>query len=250
MRLRLVAGSDIARLGVWDAARLPDSPPHRRTPVHQAEIQADANNGVLYIIETGADGTDTIDLYVDECPPPGLIRHFCQIGEKRLLVVASGKIRVDGLEYYRAPPETTPLANLVELPSGDYGITCWANTEEEVSGGPSEEALRAAMGEAEHLYYRRRHRHTGLGCLGLLLFPVLWPWLGWKWSLAIAGVVVLGWFHFREWWLKRDLRFQAARRKHEQLMGQHATECSATMILVLRRLTDRNGLTGGSVRRH
>lgn len=250
MKVRIEAGSDIAQLGVWDAARQTDVLSQNKVKARKQALQADATNGVLFIIDTGADGNDTIDFYFEESPPPDLIRNFRQVGEERLLVIASGRINVDGLEYYRTPLETASMSNLVELPAGDYGITCWVNTDEEIPAGPSEEALRAAIGEADRHYYRQRNRHTGLGCLGILLFPVLWPSLGWKWSLALACVVVLGWFHVREWWLKRDTRYQTALQKHQELMGKHATDGPATMILVLRRLTDRDGLTGGSVRVH
>jgi hypothetical protein len=231
---------------------MPAAPPARLRPVLYARgtkpVQADIAQGVVFLIKTGADGSGPVDIHLDENVTPAQFAQFRVVGQEHLLVLASGQLGVDGMEHYRAEDNQLAPANVLAVPPGDYGITCLVNTDEEsASGAPTEEALRSALGADDLRYYRTAARRTQLGCVAVFLFPLLWPFVGWKLSLVCGLILMIGWTHAREWWLKRDARYQAIHGKYLKLMKSSADEGPATVVLILRRLASPAGLTGGSV---
>jgi hypothetical protein len=244
MKARFDAGSDIAMIGAWDAER-GSTPFTASESKHIPEtLDADAAAGRLFFVRTGGDGGWPVDVYIDEAIPGDVQTQLVPAGGEFLLALPSGKLVVDGVEYYRAKPAPGSDGS-VAVPPGRYSIRCYTAKDEE-RPPKSEEALEKLVGRKELAHYDRMNV---AGCLGgastLLLFPILAFPLGWKVALAVTIVVFVSFFHVREWVLKRNARYQrldqvipAFRRENEDPL----------FVFELRTIADRGVLTrGGSV---
>src|SRR5512133_1821196 len=94
MKARVDAGTDVAMIGAWDADR-----------------GADAEQGHIFVLHTGADGGGPVDVYIDEPVPADVMQRLTPIGDELVLALPSGTLIVDGVEHYRARKANEALAS-------------------------------------------------------------------------------------------------------------------------------------------
>jgi hypothetical protein len=247
MKARVDAGTDVAMIGAWDLDRgaQPFSPEEYRRL--SDTLDADAEQGHLFVLHTGADGGGPVDVYIDEPVPEETVAGLTPLGDALILALPSGKLIVDGVEYYRArKPDAARSSRAVTVPAGDYLLRCYTPRDDEQEAAPRpEHDLEAIVGKDELRYYERVTRSGCLIGFGLLLlFPVLGPLAGWRIAFATTVVAVIGFFYVREWVLRRNSRFARVR---EAVTAHRLGAQEPTFVLELRRIEDRAGLTGGSV---
>lgn len=247
MKARFDAGTDVAMIGAWDLERgaQPFAPEEYRRL--SDTLDSDAEQGHLFVLHTGADGGGPVDVYIDEPVPDETMADLTPLGASLVLALPSGKLIVDGVEYYRArKSDATRSSRAVAVPAGDYLLRCYTPKDEEQEAAPgTEHDLEAIVGKDELRYYERVTRSGCLvGLVLLLLFPVLGPLAGWRIAFATTIVAVIGFFYVREWVLRRNQRFTRVR---EAVTAHRLGAQEPTFILELRRIEDRAGRTGGSV---
>jgi hypothetical protein len=157
---------------------------------------------------------------------------------------------VGGVEDYRSSdPKITADDSVVAIPPGDYAVACFEARDPELSGfvHPTAEQIQAALGDEEYRYLQRVERIQLWNALHVLWFPALWLLIGWKWALGIALVIwaVVG--NVQERWIARNARYQAAIQRRNEVIRQAKRGEDPTLILTLRRVTERGKLRGGSV---
>jgi hypothetical protein len=244
MRARVDAGTDVAMIGAWDARR-DDQPfsPDKFAQV-QALIEADATNGDLFLIHTGADGGGPVDVVIDEPIPAEEIARLKPIEGLRRLSVPSGALRIGGVEYYRAPkPRGRPDA--VAIPSGDYAMAAFVPLDEEAEA-PSEAALRDKVGAEQLKTYDRINMAVVMGGFAApsLALLVLVPAYGWKIAVPVAIAAFLAWFPATQWILRRSGSYM---RMHEVAIDFRLRQGPPALVLSLRKLGAEEKLAGGSV---
>ncbi len=247
MKARFDAGTDVAMIGAWDLDR--GAQPFSAEEYKQlsATLDADAEQGHLFVLHTGADGGGPVDVYIDEPVPAETVARLTPLGGELVLALPSGKLMVDGVEYYRArKPDPAQASRAISVPTGDYLLRCYTPKDAEQDVTPrSEHELEAIVGKNELRYYERVTRGgCVIGLLLLLLFPILGPFAGWRIAFATTVVAALGFFYVREWALRRNPRFARIREAVTtfRLQGQ-----DPTFVLELRQIQDRAGLKGASV---
>jgi len=246
MKARFDAGTDVAMVGAWDLERgvQPFSPEEFRR-LSEA-LDADAAQGHLFVLHTGVDGGGPVDVYIDEPVPDETVAGLTPTGDALVLALPSGKLIVDGVEYYRAKkPDATRSSRAVTVAPGDYLLRCYMPADEEEEAAPrAEHDLEATIGKDELRYYERVTRSGCLiGLVLLLLFPVLGPLAGWRIAFATTVVAVIGFFYVREWVLRRNERFARIR---EAVTAHRLGTQEPTFVLELRRIEDRAGRPGAS----
>ena len=240
MKARFDAGTDVAMIGAWDAARGAEPFSAEEFKRLSDTLDADAAAGHIFVLHTGADGGGPVDVYVDEPIPADVLERLTTLGEPCLLSLPSGRLDVDGAEHYRArKPDAGRSNRAVAVPAGDYLLCCYAPKDEEGEATPrSERDLEAVVGAGELRYYERV---TRLGCLGgivlLLLFPLLWPLIGAKLAAAATIAVVVAYFSVRERVLRRSPRFA---RLRETITAFRLERQDPTFVLELRRTETDN----------
>jgi len=247
MKARFDAGTDVAMVGAWDldhGARPFSAEEFKRLP---EALDADAAEGKLFVLHTGADGGGPVDVYVDEPVPAETMADLTPLGDALVLALPSGRLVVDGVEHYRArKADPTSASRAVAVPPGEYLLRCYTPPDEEqgVPTAPGHD-LESAVGKDELRYYERVTRSGCVIGLGLLLlFPILGPLAGWRIAFATTVIAVIGFFYAREWLLRRNERFARIR---EAVTAHRLGAQEPTFVLALRRIEDRAGLTGGSV---
>jgi hypothetical protein len=244
MKARTDAGTDVAMIGAWDAQR--GSTPFTASELrHLSEtLEAEAAEGHLFLLHTGADGGGPVDLYIGEAIPGEIRDRLVASDGEFLLVLPSGALVVGGAEDYRSPKaQITAPNSSVSVPPGEYALRCYTPNDEEQSPR-SEGELRKLVGSADLKYYDRINSGGCLvGSLSLLLFPILSFPLGWKVALAITAVVFLSFFPALQWILKRSARYQ---RLDKVVPAFRLQSQDPTLVFELRPIRDRAGLKGGS----
>jgi len=247
MKARFDAGTDVAMIGAWDLERgaRPFSPDEVQRLAEA--LDADAAEGWLFVLHTGADGGGPVDVYLDEPVPDDTSARLTPLGTSLVLALPSGKLIVDGVEYYRGrKADPARASRAVAVPPGDYLLRCYTPKDDEgdVPSG-SRADLEAIIGKDELRYYERVTRSGCLiGVVLLLLFPILGPLAGWRIAFATTVVAVIGFFYVREWVLRRNERFARVR---ETVTAHRLGAQEPAFVLELRRIEDRAGPTGGSV---
>ena len=247
MKARFDAGTDVAMIGAWDLDRgaQPFSTDESRRL--SDTLDRDAQEGHLFVLHTGADGGGPVDVYIDEPVPDETLASLTPVGDPLILALPSGKLVVDGVEYYRTrKADAAHASRAAAVPAGDYLLRCYTPKDEEQEAAPrAEHDLEAIVGKAELRYYERVTRSGCLiGLVLLLLFPILGPLAGWRIAFATTVVAVIGFFYVREWLLRRNPRFARVR---EVVTAHRLGAQEPTFVLELRRIEDRAGLAGGSV---
>jgi hypothetical protein len=247
MKARFDAGTDVAMIGAWDLGR--NAQPFTAEEFKRLTdtLDADAEQGHLFVLHTGADGGGPVDVYVDEPVPDVARARLTPLGDALVLALPSGTLIVDGVEFYRArKPDATLSSRAVAVPAGDYLLRCYTPEDDDQEAAPRPaHDLEAIVGSDERRYYERVTRSGCLIGLGLLLlFPILGPLAGWRIAFATTVVAVIGFFYVREWVLRRNPRFT---RLREAVTAHRLGSQEPTFVLELRRIEDREGRTGGSV---
>jgi hypothetical protein len=107
MKARVEAGTDIARIGAWDASRNDTVVAKRWGKEWDRMLEEDAARGDLFLIDTGADGGGPIDVYCDTEVPPEARAHTRLVAGEFLVCVPTGRLMVGGLEDYRSDEATS-----------------------------------------------------------------------------------------------------------------------------------------------
>jgi hypothetical protein len=261
MYARIEAGTDVAMLGAWDHGRMDPSlaEPSQKLTVHA--LEHDAEEGHLFLIHTGGDGSAPIDVYIDADAPANVRKKAkSKDGGNReyLIHIPTGRLVVGGVEDYRHPnPRTTTHDSILSIPAGDYRLRCYIGNH--ADSGPVttiQDVEEKVLTPEEREFYRAGRRKAAIAsCLGyvsLLLFPALALPYGWKIALGITFAVGGALFYVLDLWAKRhgsaDPRWQRLNKMVERAwLGSH----SASFILELHRLdkpTNGAVLKGGSIR--
>jgi hypothetical protein len=247
MKARFDAGTDVAMIGAWDMERgaQPFSPEELKR-LSEA-LDDEAAQGHLFVLHTGADGGGPVDVYIDEPAPHETVASLTPLGDALVLALPSGRLIVDGVEYYRAKKaDAMRSSRAVSVPAGEYLLRCYTPADEEQEAAPRpEHDLEATIGKDELKYYERVTRSGCLiGLVLLSLFPILGPLAGWRIAFGATVVAVIGFFYVREWVLRRNERFARIR---EAVTAHRLGAQEPTFVLELRRIEDRAGHTAGSV---
>ena len=229
-------------IGLWDAAR--DATPRPWKSADQ--LERDAAEGHLFLLHTGSDGGGLVDIFIDEDLPPVISNIVRPLGREYLLTAPSGRVVVGGVEDYRsAKPRITGDNSVLTLPAGDYRLRCYAMPDED-EVERSEESIAKAVG-AENLRYfdRMTNLGVGIGCATpVVIFPLLLFLVSWKIALPVAIVAFVGYFHVMQWFLQRNRRYAEL---DKLITPMRSIAEPPQFVFELRRITDRAGLTGGSV---
>ncbi len=80
MKARVDAGTDVAMIGAWDAQR--GAQPFTAEEFKQLSdtLDADATQGHVFVLHTGADGGGPVDVYVDEPIPAEVMARLTPLG--------------------------------------------------------------------------------------------------------------------------------------------------------------------------
>jgi hypothetical protein len=244
MRARFQVSTDTARLGAWDAQR-GEEPFSREDVTRSSEaLGEDVAAGHVAVLSTKADAGGRIDVYVDELVPNEVRADLTPIEGEFLLVLASGKLVVDGVEYYRPrPSDNYTLQPAVPVPAGDYAAR-WYRMKDPEASPKSEADLVRKFGREEVEYFDRMNQRGCLtGVSTLLLLPILWYLWGFWIALPVTLVVFVGYFHVKQWVLKRNARYW---RLQEVIPAYRHEHEDPLFVLELRRVDKRAGLTGGT----
>src|SRR5688572_7723053 len=184
MKARVDAGTDAAMIGAWDATR--NDQPLGASDEPASVLEADAADGHVFVLNTGADGGGKIDVYVDEAIPPDVAETLRAVPGSFLVSVPSGRLMVGGGEDYRSgEPIQTSDRSVVNLPAGDYELRCYTPKDTEREPG-SEAGLRKRVGADEVAYY---DRINNIGCIGGVAMLALFPILLFPFGVLIALIV-------------------------------------------------------------
>jgi hypothetical protein len=253
MHERIVAGTDVAMIGAWDADRAWGATPAGERKGTLALLEREAKAGRLFLVRTGGDGEEVVDLYVDEDVPVSVRTQTGAVQGEFLLSVPSGRLTVGGVEDYgAAKPVQTSEGSSIAVPAGDYRLRCHVSRlREEQPEQSLPEVMRDTLGPDDLAYYRRQGAQwkvTLLAIPPLLLFPVLAFPFGWKVALAVTALVAWPYGTLLERWSKRrvaaDARWQRLNRIVDRAWRGTQTP---SLILELRAVADPAGLAGGSI---
>jgi hypothetical protein len=248
MKARVEAGTDIAQIGAWDVSRDDGLFDKLSFKSRNAKLREDSEAGFIFVIHTGADGGGPIDVYLDEPIPENVLPALeKQSGEFRLRV-PTGQLVIGGGEDYRSlRPKITGPDSIVSLPAGDYRLACYVGKEGEYEG-VSKLTLLNALGADDYGYWRRR---ANTGCFGFLSLPVSFAIaafaFNWKIAVPMSVVIVILWFHCRDWILKRNPRYQRIDSVVQELRRQAEAKAPPTFVFELKRLQDDSSLKGGEI---
>ena len=238
-------------IGAWDGSR--NDSILEKVPFKQImnTLHEDAQAGHLFVIHTGADGGGPIDVYVEEPVPELALKQTRRAEGEFLIRIPTGRLVVGGVEDYRAPkPRITGENSMVVLPAGDYRLRCLIGTEDEwVPETSSRAELEKVLGAEDYRYWRKLENTGRLGCLSVLLFPLLAFLIGWKLGLAVTFVVAVSWFYVREtFFLKRNARYQRIDKAVNEIRKRAQEAAPPTFVLELNRVSPGSDLKGGEIK--
>jgi len=248
MKARIETGTDIAMLGAWDSCRNEKPLAKLWGKEFQQTLESDAKEGHLFVIHTGADCGGPIDILLDEEIPLEFRDQMTRLPGEFLLRAPSGKLIIGGIEDYRSPkPKITNAESELRIPPGDYEIRSYIGPEENIPVTPTKTELKRLIGEENFRYYSRIERQGCLGYLTILLFPALWPAIGWKVAAGLTILVVLGYFYFREVLLRKNERYQRIKKIENDAYLSAGAKSTPLFVFQLRKLDEIGDLKGGSI---
>jgi hypothetical protein len=251
MKTRIDAGTDVAMIGAWDRSRndcVLGNVPFKEI---MRALNEDAQAGHLFLIHTGADGGGPIDVYVEESVPESALKQTRPAEGEFLIRVPTGRLVVGGAEDYRTrKPRITAENSIVSLPVGDYRLRCRIGTEDEwAPEKPSRAEMEKLLGAEDYRYWWRLENTGRLGCLFVLLFPLLAFPIGWKVALGVTLVFTVGWFYVREtFFLKRNARYQRIDKAVNEMLKRAQEAAPPTFIFELQRASPGSDLKGGEIK--
>ncbi|GJM07833.1 MAG: hypothetical protein DHS20C11_01090 [Lysobacteraceae bacterium] len=158
MKQRIDVGTDVARVGVWDASCADDPLPELGIGQLADVIAEDAKRGRVFLLQLGGDWGGSVDVYVDSSVCDEHSGAMERLPGKFLVSAPTGQIVVGGAEdYRRAEPGITSESSVVELPVGDYSVECYElkSGHHEYPDGPSFEEVKKDVGAEAYEYYER-----------------------------------------------------------------------------------------------
>jgi len=246
MHIRLDAGTDIGMIGAWDGDRSASPFSKRRARELDQVVKADASEGHLFVVYTGADGGGPLDIFVDQELPDDIREQVTPVGGEFLLRLPTGRLVVDGVECYRSTGKMPDTSSRASITPGDYALRCHVGKDED-KHPPTQKELNRRVGAENVRYYDRINRVglltivlLNLGLLGAFTF-----WLGWKIALGVAVVTFIVSTHVQEYILKRNQKYHDLDRIIPKLRVETQRP---TFVFELRSITNPTGLRGGFVR--
>jgi hypothetical protein len=202
MHTRVQVSTDVAALGIWDRAQ-PD-------PAQTPTLEQLAQRGAACIIHVGADCSGAVDVFIDESIPAELLAESTAIADERTVVVRSGEVVIDGVEYFAAGASTARATSSVRLANGTYRAQIrMGKNPDELPEPSSEKEIRRIIGPEEVAYYDKRNKNGLLiGLSTLLILPVLLFFMRWFVAVPVTLGVFLAYFWVLQWALKRNPRYQ------------------------------------------
>ena len=207
MHTRVQVSTDVAALGIWDRGQ------PALTGSDLPTLEQLAQQGEACILRMGADCGGAVDVFVDEDIHAELLAESVPIAQDRTVVVRSGGVVIDGVEYFDAAKKrSSETSSIGGLPNGIYRAKFrLTKNDDELSEPHSEKEMKRMIGPTEVDYYDKTNREGLLFGLGtLLVLPVLLFFIPWFVAVPATLVVFLGYFHFRQWLLRRNPRYQSA----------------------------------------
>ena len=92
MRARINVSTDVAAIGIWDRA----SEAHADT----TPLETLAHQGQACIVRLGGDSGGAVEVFIDEDVPDNVLGETTPIGDDGTIVVRSGEVVIDGIEYF------------------------------------------------------------------------------------------------------------------------------------------------------
>lgn len=251
MKARVEAGTDVAKIGAWDASRNEAVAAKHWGKEWDSILEEDTARGDLFLIYTGADGGGPVDVYCDAEVPLDAQAHTRLITGEFLIRVPTGRLVVGGVEDYRSDkPQITSEESIVQIPGGNYSLRCFvANDSEGESGlGISYASeMKKALTSDDYRYSQRMTNRGLLTYLTLLLYPIIAIPFNWMIALPTTLVALMGAVYIHEQALKRDARYQHIKKIENEAFRRVRQNEAPAMIFELRRLEEATNLKGGSV---
>lgn len=249
MKTRVEAGTDIAMIGAWDAARNDSTLAGAWGKNLDQVLEHDSAVGHLFVIRTGADGGGPIEVYVDAPVPDDVLNQCRVVNREFLLCLPTGRLVIGGVEDYRSgKAKTIGPDSVVEVPSGYYALRCYVPKGEAGFDPPARSELEKAIGIEDYRYYRRIQNLALVAYFGVpLIFVTLVFPVGWKKALFVAvviGLIAYGLVRL----ISSTERFLRVSKAENSLWREAHQRGRPTFIFDLRRVNDVAGLAGGSVR--
>lgn len=206
MYTRLQASTDVAAFGIWD-------PDQRGTVGSRAELEDLARRGQACIVRMGGDCGGAIDVFIGESIPPERLAESVLVADDRTIVVQSGELVIDGVEYFTSNKERA--SSVRRLPNGIYRIRIRITKDEDELPTPAaEKALRRSIGAQDVDYYDKTNRHTLFGGLSTLLtLPLFLFLMPWYVAIPVTLALFIAYFHVQQWLLRRNPRYQSIAEK-------------------------------------
>jgi hypothetical protein len=222
VRYFLDAGTDAACVALFDPAALPDDFDRHweESPIEFARVLQ--QEGRMFFVETGADGSYSLELFVDEEVPENLCTYAADPIELPRFRIPGGTLLFCGGEYAAREAQES-VANRASLVAGEYHAKFWRT---EYPQEMVYNMVKSKLGPIRHGVETFIGTMTGLAIVSsVLLLPALlffwfaqWVWIGLAISLPLAG---LGMFVLK---LPYFERIQADRRgvekEYPSIIGQ------------------------------
>ncbi len=248
-RTRIDAGTDIAKIGVWDVSRNDGQTDGLSIKRIDAMCAEDSRQGNLFLLQLGGDWGGAIDVYVDAELEPELRAKMMKLPGKFLLSAPSGRLIVGGAEDYRSQvAQITSEASIVDLAPGDYALEAYAllpNEEGEIHDAPPDEVFESLVGAENYAYYQTRLVRTLRGFWLFLLFIPITYLYGWIAGLVASLAIVLGYFSVNDWLLKRDPRYMEMEEAMEAKMQEARDKMPPIFAFTLTSRKEAEEMTGG-----
>jgi len=158
---------------------------------------------------------------------------------------------VGGAEDYRSEkPRITGEKSIIQLPAGDYRLRCHIGTEDEwVPEGKLHARLEETVGTEDYRYWRKSKNAGYLGCLTVLLFPMLAYPIGWRLAVLVTLFAMVAWFYGRARFIvKRDARYQRIDKAVNEIVKRAQGNAPPTFVFELNKVTAGSGLKGGEIK--
>jgi hypothetical protein len=163
-----------------------------------AAIRALAERRALIVHIPTEDCEARLRVFVDEDLPEALRTHGRLVLERATLVVPTGRLKADGLEFLTRPGEVRrhSQAAETEIPPGEYSLEVLDLLSWKLRHGTAE--TRANASSWERLVHRLTLVYTWLGIVLLpanvlgapMIVGGLWKARGWRTGLTAAGVIL------------------------------------------------------------